>query len=209
MISRVSGILETVTENRVELRAGELVYEVMVPTYLENELRKSKGTEVELFVMHYLEGSHGGSALSPRLVGFLTEAEKMFYASLLKVPGLGARKALKTMVATPAEIASAIEREDRAALAQLPGMGGRTVDKVIASLKGKVLEFMAEAEARAHASSWGEMEEEAIEVLMQLAYKRNEAEQLVSRVRKKQPGLASSEEIVQAVFKETGSGAVR
>ena len=93
------------------------------------------------------------------------------------------------------------------ALADLPGMGKRTADKIVATLKGKVARFAA-GTMPAAAGSWGEMEEEAAMVLVQLSYKRSEAEALVRGARKKDPGLDGAEAIVQAVLKEVGSKAM-
>ena len=206
MISRIRGTLEGVSENRVEVRSGDLVYEVLVPAYLESVLRGQRDEPVELYVQHYLEGGPGGQAMVPRLVGFMSEAEREFYTFLVKVPGLGARKALKSMIVPPSEMARAIEQEDKIALGNLPGMGKRTADKVVAALKGKVAQFAVGAEPMTSVS-WGEMEEEAVMVIIQLSYKRSEAEQLVRKAKKRDPGLDSAEAIVQAVFKKTGSKA--
>jgi len=206
LISRVRGMVESVSENRVEVRANEMVYEVLVPSYFENGLRGRRGEEVELFVHCYIEGGPGGGAMTPRLVGFATEADREFYLHLTKVPGLGSRTALKTMIVPPAEMSRAIEKEDRAALSGLPGVGKRTADKIIASLKGRLTRFLAgEDVVTVDKSGWGEVEEEAIEVLVQLAYKRSEAEELVARAMRRSPCLETSEEIVQSVFRQIGS----
>ena len=209
MISRLRGVVEAVLENRLELRVQDLVYELMIPAYLENELRKRKGEELELFTQYYLEGGQAGSHLTPRLVGFASRAEREFYLQLTKVPGLGAKMVLKALVASPPELARAIEREDKSALANLPGVGRRTADKIVAALKGKVAEFAALAGPEPEPVTLGEVEEEALQVLLQISYKRSEAESLIRRALKKHPDLDSADKIVQAVFKETGSGAAR
>jgi Holliday junction DNA helicase RuvA len=210
LITRIRGLLEKVTENKVELACGDLVYEVLVPTYLGRGLRLRQGEQVELYVQHYLEGGSGHASMIPRLVGFLNEADRGFYQMLVKVPGLGARTALKAMVIPPREMAGAIEREDKNALSGLPGVGRRTADKIVASLKGKLLDFAFEAgEPRGPAGPWTEMEEEALLVLLQLQYKRSEAEQLIIRARRKHPDLADAEALCQAVFKEAGSKAIK
>lgn len=207
MISRIRGVLEKVDENRVEIRTGDLVYEILVPVYLEIKLRQKKNQPVELFVQHYLEGGQSGSTMIPRLVGFSNETEREFFTFLIKVPGLGAKKVLKSMIVPPSEIARAIESEDKVSLANLPGMGKRTADKIIATLKGKVATFAAGTESSASAS-WGEMEEEAVMVLIQLSYKQSEAQALVRRIKKHEPELDGAEAIVKAVLKEVGSKAI-
>jgi len=206
----MKGLLERALDNRVELACGDLVYEVLVPSYLGRDLRAKQGQQVELFVQHYLEGGTGHGSMIPRLVGFMTEAERDFYLLLVKVPGLGARTALKAMIIPPGEMANAIEREDKNALSSLPGVGRRTADKIVASLKGKVLAFAIDQGAkREPRGPWTETEEEALMVLLQLQYKRAEAEQLIIRARQKNPGLDSAEALCQAVFKEAGQKAVR
>jgi Holliday junction DNA helicase RuvA len=206
----MKGLLERALDNRVELACGDIVYEVLVPSYLGRELRLKQGQQVEFFIQHYLEGGAGHGSMVPRLVGFMSEAEREFYLLLIKVPGLGARTALKAMIIPPGDMAGAIEREDKNALSSLPGVGRRTADKIVASLKGKVLEFAFDQEVKRESRGpWTEIEEEALMVLLQLQYKRAEAEQLIIRARNKNPDLASAEALCQAVFKEAGQKAIR
>lgn len=205
MISRVRGALETVADNRVEVGSNDVVYEIMVPSYLAQELRGLKGEPVEFFTQHYIDGGTAGAAMVPRLVGFLAEADREFYRKLIKVPGLGSKMVLKAMVAPPGELARAIESEDKTALSELPGVGKRTAEKIVATLKGKVKEFVIEGAERIEAAPiLGEMEEEALQVLLQLGYKRNEAEQAVRKALKKHPDLDQVDALVQAVFKDGG-----
>ena len=211
MISRLSGTVEDVGENRAELRQGDFCYEVLIPSYLERELQALRGSQVELFVHHYLEGGPGSPSMIPRLVGFLAATDRDFYHQLIKVPGFGAKSALKAMTIPPGEMARAIESENKSALSGLPGIGARSADKIVAALKGKVTKFVAAggAKPQAPALSLDEAGEEALLVLIKLAYRRAEAEELIRRVRKRNPGLATAEEIIQAVFKEAGSGLMK
>jgi len=210
LISRIRGTLASVYELRVEVENRGVFYEIMVPAYLAADLVNKKGDEIELFTQHYLEGGQSSSALTPRLVGFVSEAEKDFYSQLIKVPGMGTRVILKAMTITPSKMARAIEGEDRTALAALPGLGKRTADKVIATLKGKLSEYaLPSEEDLGRKPVLGEMEEDAIQVLLQLAYKRNEAEDMVRRVSRDAAEYKSADEIVQAVFKQTATGATK
>jgi len=211
MLSRLRGTIEGVSENRVEIRNGDLCYEVLVPSYLERELASARGETVELFVHHYLEGGPGAATMVPRLVGFVSAADREFYHQLIKVPGLGAKSALKTMLIPPGELARAIEGENKPALSALPGIGGRSADKIIATLKGKVGRFavLGPDKIVPQGPALDEAGEEALAVLLKLAYRRPEAEELIRRARKKNPALAAAEEIISAVFREAGSGMVK
>ena len=72
MISRIRGKILKIQPNRCELNCGALIYEVLIPGYVEDRLRKETGNRIEFFVHHYLEGIQSGKAV-PRLVGFLSD----------------------------------------------------------------------------------------------------------------------------------------
>jgi len=211
VISRLKGEVLSVAQNLVEVRCGDVCYELLAPSYLSRELGKAKGETVELFIHHYLEGGAGSPTLTPRLVGFMAKSERELFEHLIKVPGLGSKKALKAMIVAPGELARAIEAGDRGALSDLPGVGKRTADKIIATLKGKLTAFAFEpgAPAGGEAASLGEVEDEAAMVLVQLGYKQSEAAALIRAAKKRAPELDSAEAIVQLVLRSVGSEAFR
>ncbi len=206
MISRIKGRLIRVGENRCELACGFETYELLVPGYVQERLARETGKRVELFVHHYLEGSLSGNAV-PRLIGFLSEREKEFFLHFIKVPKVGEKLAVRALVAPVAKVAQAIESANRFALSELPGIGPRTAEKIIAELKGKVTAFLgAEVlETELKAGALAEHEEEAREVLLQLGYKPSEAERLVRKVGADNPGVSSSDELLKLVFQEGGA----
>ena len=59
--------------------------------------------------MEYYEGTPGGGNLIPRMVGFLTQAEKQFFLHYTSVKGMGTKKGLKSLTIPIARIADAIE----------------------------------------------------------------------------------------------------
>jgi Holliday junction DNA helicase RuvA len=213
MISRIRGSVENIRDNRLELRVGDLCYEVLVPAYLEAGLRGRGGETGGLFLYNFLGGGGGGAPRTPPRGGVVSESARALHPPILKVPGLGAKSVLKMLVVPPVELARAIEREDRAALAGLPGVGRRTADKIIAELKGKLASFAFEPGAPAGGpsptGSWGEAEDEAGQVLRQLDYKPAEAERLIRLAKSKDPDLADAEAIVAAVLRLVGSEALR
>ena len=87
----------------------------------------------------------------PVLVGFLRRAERDFFRKFTTVGGIGPAKAAKAMNVSVSTIARAIEQEDRATLTRLPGIGARGADKIIATLRGKVVAEAALQVLRQHA----------------------------------------------------------
>ena len=134
----------------VEVDVAGVRYEVLVPLFLWPELQGLAGdAELEAGTapdiglhIHY---SASANQPVPVLVGFLRRAERDFFRKFITVEGVGPSKAARAMNVSVSTIARAIEQEDRAALTRLPGIGARGADKIIASLRGKVV-----AEASMH-----------------------------------------------------------
>lgn len=71
--------------------------------------------------------------------GFATREERQAFVQLLGVTGIGPRMARATLSLLPAErLAGAIEAEDIAALARVPGVGRKTASRMVLDLKGKI-----------------------------------------------------------------------
>jgi Holliday junction DNA helicase, RuvA subunit len=74
-----------------------------------------------------------------RLYGFCDEAERALFLDLLKVEGVGPRGALKMLSGVDREqFSQALDRDDLDALSAVPGVGKKTAQKIILTLKGKL-----------------------------------------------------------------------
>src|ERR1700722_8244169 len=147
MISALTGTLRRVGEDRVELGVGPIVCELMVPAFDLTELQASLGEEVTFHTIFYLQGDAAGGSIEPRLIGFLRTTDKRFFERFITVKGIGPRKALRALAMPVGEIASAIEAKDARVLVELPEIGKRTAEQIIAELSGKVMEFAAPLDA--------------------------------------------------------------
>lgn len=145
MISRISGIVESVEGSMVILRAEGAGFisavEVMVPAYLAARLRDRTGHVVVLHTFFYLEGQVQGTSFEPRLIGFDSPSDRSFFDLFTTVKGIGNRKALRAMAERPAWIAAAIVRGDAKGLTQLPEIGKKLADTMIMELKDKAKVF--------------------------------------------------------------------
>ena len=200
MIARIRGTVGELRSTSVLVDVDDLTYEVLVPAVSLPELRTRLGQRVTLFTLQYIEGGTFAN-LMPRLVGFLTEVERDFFLRFITVPGIGISKGLRSMTIPTAEIAAAIESRNAAALSKLPGIGRRTAEKAIAQLNGKLQGFHAGRiePAAVPAATGGEAD--AVEALIQLGYRRSEAEDLVGRTLAAGNKADTVEQLVQDCFR--------
>ncbi len=203
MIVRITGKLTDVNSEYAILERDGICYEILIPAFMENILRDDIGQTIVFHTLEYFEGSAVGGNLYHRLIGFIESADRDFFVEFVKVRGLGYRKALRAFAAPAREIANAIEQEDVKRLMSLPEIGKRTAQQIIASLKGKLDQFIwGEA-----ATPMGETEEltrqerEALEILIQLGERRNEALQMIRTICQKNSSLKDAGLIVEAVYK--------
>lgn len=205
MIRKIAGRLEAVEglAALVSLPGVGLTYEVLVPAYLAERLVDRIGKSVELVTLEYLEGQGQGASFVPRIVGFGAPADRKFYELLTTVKGMGNRKALKAMAIEPGAFARAVAERDARALQQLPEIGKRMAETVIAELTGKVDAFVSydgvEIKPRVSLPATGPSTE-AIATLVALGEVRAEAERLVERAMARDSTLATAEAIVAAAF---------
>ncbi len=215
MICRITGVLEGVDGLALAVAptVGGVVYEVLAPAFLAERLRPQIGKSITLATVQYLESQGQGTSFVPRLVGFQAPRERAFFELFTTVKGIGNKKALRAMVMEPGVIARAIVARDAKALTQLPEIGKRMAETVIAELHGKVDSFLTDGEVRElNAAAEGKpvpgqlepMVEEAIAALVALGETRGDAEQMVtratSRARREGHTLTSAAGVIEAVF---------
>ncbi len=120
--------------------------------------------------------------------------------------GIGNRKALRAMSVEPARIAAAIQARDIRALTQLPEIGKRLAETVVAELSGKVAAFLTPAEVKSldAAASYGPgpVGIDAVEALLALGETRADAETLVARASTRAATAGRALETVEAVLDE-------
>jgi len=205
MIRRISGTLERVEGSAalVQIEGLPILYEVLLPAHLAATLAEQHGPRpVTFHTMQLLEGLGQGSSFVPRLIGFTSEADRRFFELFTTVKGIGNRKALRAMAQEPAWIASAIARKDAKALQELPEIGKRMAETVVAELFGKVDAYLLgdlDDPAMIESRSLPPAAEEAISALVALGQQRTDAERMVARAIE-HAGDTDAEAIVAAAF---------
>ncbi|MHB1155738.1 MAG: Holliday junction branch migration protein RuvA [Phycisphaerales bacterium] len=208
MICRIHGQLESLDGSKAILQLdGGLTYEVLVPAFVAVRLAVSTGQPVTLHTVHFLEGTSQGSHFTPRLIGFLDVEQRRFYELFITVKGIGPRKALRAMSLDVAQIAGAIADRDLKLLQSLPEIGRRMAETVVATLHGKVDDFITAATYRPRKDesttgpSTGGAAREALAILLQLGEPRVQAVQWIDQVMLKNPDLADAQAIITECFR--------
>jgi Holliday junction DNA helicase RuvA len=76
----------------------------------------------------------------PALYGFLTRDERHVFTLLTTIQGVGPKAALSVLdVLPPGDLASAVAREDKAAVGRANGVGPKLALRIVTELKGKPL----------------------------------------------------------------------
>jgi len=205
MICRISGKLIKRRENSVILDVNGLSYEVLIPESVMSSLEgqtKQDGI-VSLIVYHYLqvEPSRG----FPFLIGFLNEIEKEFFEKFITVSGIGPKAAVRALKAPISTIAQAIDAGDVSFLNSLPGIGTQRAKEIVAKLQGKVGKFgLIQDGSYVKGAHKGkeDIEEEALDVLLQLQYKKFEAKNMIQQALSRNPGIKTAEELLNEVYKQ-------
>ncbi len=209
MIRRISGEVVEILDESVVVRTGAgLCYETQVGAYALSELQALMDARepVELHTHHYLEGNvAAGQTLVPRLVGFLTAAERDFFLRFIKVPGLSPRSGVRAMGLPPERIAAAILARDMGTLTKLQGIGKKKAEQIISKLADELAELGLSAgveDARPEQPEAVGQNAEAMAILVgQLGLRTTEAEELISRARVSLGPEAEIPAVLEEVFR--------
>ena len=206
MIGYLEGTLLRLDAERLLLLTGQVGYEVLLPAFVRLKISDlAEGDTLALYIYYHQTDRQP----KPVLIGFASEAEKAFFQCFLSVEAIGPLKAVKALDRPVTEIAAAIENNDLNLLKQLKGIGARTAQKIIATLRGKMAPFIGEGSAppAAAAEAAGEtasdrIAAEVVEVLTtQLGYKQIQARQLVGTVLERQPEITTAEALLDGVLR--------
>lgn len=212
MIVQISGKVISVSENAVTVQVGDLAYEIYVPGSVINFFKKKSGEsaggngESQTFhTIQYIEGSSGHGNQFVRLVGFRRKIEKDFFQLYTSVEGVGYKTALKSLVLPIQKISLAIESNDLATLKKLPHIGGRTAEKMVATLKGRMKKFLLDHEAQPlTVQTEPDIQSETTQVLQQVGYSASEALELMTKALEVNPKIKTAEEMIQEIFSLQG-----
>lgn len=203
MISQISGKITKKKDLSIVIDLNGISYEVMIPRAIMAALDNDKTADgtVKLVTYHYYQMDP--SKAVPVLIGFLNEIEKEFFEKFITVSGVGPKAACKALSLPFSVIADAIDKADMALLKSLPGIGDQKAREIVAKLQGKVGKFglIQDRGSVQHAPVKQDIKEEAVNVLLQLQYKKREAEEMVEKALARNPKISSCEDVLNEVYR--------
>jgi Holliday junction DNA helicase RuvA len=138
-----------------------------------------------------------------QLYGFLDRAEKDLFLLLLGVSGIGPRLALNILSGTPSEeLEDALEAGDVVRLLAIPGVGKKTAERLVVELRDKI-KLVKGARGADDGLRASGAEAEAVSALVNLGYRRNEAERAVKAVCA--AGATDIEAIIRSALKRVSA----
>lgn len=188
MITRINGLLVGLNETCATIRIGGFDYEVLLPDIVRRQLQTKLNSEVSLRTIEYLDGNPQQGRLTPRMIGFMNEAELEFFEQICSVDGVGVKKALRAMVRPVREIAVSIEEQDVKNLSTLPGIGPAMAERIVAKLRRKMTRFALMIASRIPdaVDTASDLMSEAYEALLSVGHTPQDARERIETVM--QPG---------------------
>jgi Holliday junction DNA helicase RuvA len=187
MFNSIRGIINAKLGETVYLETNGVEWEIAVPA-TDIERLPPAGERGRIFTWLY----HREDQM--RLFGFADETRRNTFFELLKVEGIGPRAAQKIMSGIgQEELERALETEDLARLEAVPGLGKKTAQKMLLSLRGKIVRA-----APAPAAPYGDL----AEALAGMGYDRRAAAEALSRAAAALPPGLEAAEKEKLLFKE-------
>jgi Holliday junction DNA helicase RuvA len=207
VISRITGLLVGLNEFCATIRIGGFDYEVLLPDIVRRQLQSQLDSEVSLRTIEYLEGNPQQGRLTPRMIGFMNEAELDFFEQVCSVDGLGVKKVLRAMIRPVREIAVAIEEKDVKTLSTLPGIGPAMAERIVAKLRRKMTKFalMIAARIPEAADAVSDLMSETYEALISVGHNPQDARERIETVMQAGKKFKSVEDVLAEIYQRQRS----
>lgn len=121
-----------------------------------------------------------------KLFGFVSESEKQIFELLTRINKVGPKIAIAILSGmTAQELTEAVFHHDISTLSNIPGIGRKTAERMALELKDKLSELNLEpsnAPASAENAPGGGLRDDAVSALVNLGYKKAQAELALKKV---------------------------
>ena len=193
MIGGLRGKVACKEPDRLLVDVGGVLYEVTISLQAFAHLPEA-GQAIEIDIITHVRED------ALQLFGFFDDLEKTLFEWLRSVSGVGPRLAMNILSGMPAaEIAEALREADAGRLVKIPGVGKKVSERLVVELRDRALasEVADTAGGSQTTSAESRGSEEALSALVNLGYKKPEAE----RVLKSLPEGLSLEEMLREALR--------
>lgn len=202
MIGKLRGIVDSYGEDWVIVDVGGVGYQVHCSARTLQTL-PAVGEAVTLSIETYVRED------MIRLYGFANDLEREWFRLLQTVQGVGARVALGILGAMkPADLATAIALQDKAALSRAPGVGKKVAERIATELRDKAPAYSSadpmvvrlQAELEDHRAP--RPVADAVSALVNLGYAQIQASAAVAAASRSAGEAATAETLIRLGLKE-------
>ncbi len=118
------------------------------------------------------------------LYGFIDKQERALFRALIKVNGVGPKMAVAILSSiTPEEFITCIHQQNTVLLTKLPGIGKKTAERLVVEMKDSVQQLpRADSGAKMDIPVVFGQQDEAINALEALGFKRQEASKIINKI---------------------------
>ncbi|MDR1596398.1 MAG: Holliday junction branch migration protein RuvA [Treponema sp.] len=189
MFNSIRGTVTGKIDDTLRLLTGGIEWEITVPLTDMGQI-PLPGEEGRVYTWLY----HREDQM--RLFGFADENRRSTFLELLKVEGIGPKAAVRIMGGIgQEELQQALDTEDVGRLEAVPGLGKKTAQKMILTLKGKLASGSGKPKA---ASPYGDL----AAALAEMGYdQKSVADALAKAEAALGPGLSGAD-LEKALFKQ-------
>ncbi len=197
MIARLTGRIDAVTDTSCILDVGGVGYLVQASTRTLGALPQAPATVQLLIETHVREDAI-------LLYGFADPAERDWFRLLTTVQGVGAKVALAVLSAlSPRDLVGAIAAADRASLTRAAGVGAKLAVRILSELRDKAGAMPSSGGFNPIAANAPRgVTEDAVSALVNLGYRRPEAQPVVARVLSRLGDTAAVDAVIRDSLKE-------
>ena len=133
-----------------------------------------------------------------KLFGFYTIDEKRIFEKLITINKVGPKLALTILSGMPpADILSTIDSNDIIKLSTIPGIGRKTAERLILEMRDKLDGLSLDFVAKKSPGPEKGLFDDALSALVNLGYKKSQAEQTLKKVYAEKVGDTSIENLIK------------
>jgi holliday junction DNA helicase RuvA len=196
MIAQLTGRVDALSDGTCVIDVGGVGYLVQASSRTLSALPQPPATAKVLIETHVRDDAI-------ILYGFADPAERDWFRLLTTVQGVGGRVALAILSAlSPRDLISAIAAGDKASLTRAQGVGPRLAIRLLTELKDKTGTMPASIGVSYTPIAAATPADDALSALVNLGYRRTEAQPVVVRVLERLGEAATLDALIRDSLKE-------